>query len=489
MSQYRLSKTKILNGRQCPKRLYLQTHHPELAVETKGMQALFAQGNKLGQLARDLHPGGILIGHDDNLSMALKETTDLLANSPAKTFFEATFQHGGVLVRADLLHRGKMGLHMVEVKSSTSVKPHYLEDCAVQSWVVAGAGYPLEQVELACVDNRFVYQGGDDYRDLLQYENLTKEIKPLMKEVSRWVNDFQTMLTGPVPDIEPGKQCKEPNECPFLGHCVPPTDGYPVDMLPNKGKLAETLKAQGIMDIRQVPTEMLRNERHRRMQRVLLTGKPELAPEAAEEITCLKYPRYYLDFETIGFVVPRWIGTRPYAQLPFQWSCHIEQSDGSLTHAEFLGVSGDSPMRDFAESLIKTVGMSGPVLVYNAGFEKGRMNELAELFPDLAKPLRSIIERVVDLLPITREHYYHPDMDGSWSIKAVLPTIAPDLDYANLGEVKDGGMAQTAYLEIIDPATDKERRNTLIADLRRYCERDTLAMVRLAHFLEQRAIS
>jgi len=235
----------------------------------------------------------------------------------------------------------------------------------------------------------------------------------------------------------------------------------------------------------QAATEMLRNERQRRMQRVLLTGKPELAPEAADEIKQLAYPRYYLDFETIGFIVPKWIGTRPYAQLPFQWSCHIEQADGTLTHAEFLGVSGESPMREFAESLINAVGKSGPVLVYNAGFENCRMSELAEMFPDLAKPLEAIIARVVDLLPITREHYYHPDMDGSWSIKAVLPTIAPDLDYANLGEVNDGGMAQTAYLEVIDPATDKERRETLIADLLRYCERDTLAMVRLARFLGQ----
>lgn len=488
MTQYRLSKTRILNGRQCPKRLYLQTHHPDLEVKTDAMQAIFAQGHQLGQVARDLHPGGVLIEHDDNLSMALKETSDLLTSSPAKTFFEATFQHGGVLVRADLLHRGKKGPHMVEVKSSTTVKPYHLEDCAIQSWVVEGAGYPLEQVELAHVENTFVYQGGGEYSGLLKHVNLTKEIRSLMPEVPKWIADFQTMLAGSVPDIKPDKQCKEPYECPFMSHCVPQSDGYPVDMLPRNGKLAEKLKAEGITDIRDVPTERLSNERHRRMQRVLLSGKYELAPEASEEVSQLTYPRYYLDFETISFVVPKWVSTRPYAQIPFQWSCHIEQADGSLTHVEFLSVTGEAPMRDCAEMLVKTLGTSGAILAYKSSFETTRLKELAKMFPDLAKPLEDIISRVVDLLPITERHYYHPEMGKSWSIKSVLPTIAPELDYSNLGEVQNGGMAQTAYLEIIAPSTGKERRDMLITDLLRYCERDTMAMVRLTRFLEQGAL-
>jgi len=196
-------------------------------------------------------------------------------------------------------------------------------------------------------------------------------------------------------------------------------------------------------------------------------------------------PRFFLDFETISFGVPVWAGTRPYRQLPFQWSLHVECEGGGLEHREFLDTSGEPPMRACAESLLEALGDAGPILVYT-GFERARIDELAARFPDLAPALRAAAARLVDLHPIVREHYYHPAMMGSWSLKAVLPTIAPDLDYAQLDEVRDGEMAQTAYLEAISPQTAPERRAALRESLLRYCEVDTLAMVRLARFLEDR---
>lgn len=188
----------------------------------------------------------------------------------------------------------------------------------------------------------------------------------------------------------------------------------------------------------------------------------------------------------MAFVIPRWEGTRPWAtQVPFQWSCHIEYAPGKLRHDMFLDVTGDDPRRAFAESMIKALGDEGPVFVYNATFETGRITELAERFFDLAPALLTINERVVDLLPMARQHYYHPAMKGSWSIKAVLPTIAPDLDYNEL-EVGNGGDAQLAYAEIIHPDTPVERKSRLTEGLRQYCTLDTLAMVRLAWFFEGR---
>jgi hypothetical protein len=195
----------------------------------------------------------------------------------------------------------------------------------------------------------------------------------------------------------------------------------------------------------------------------------------------IPYPRHYLDFETISFVVPRWIGTRPFQQVPFQFSCHVESVPGEFAHHAFLDLSGASPLRSFVEALLQAVGTTGAVVVWNQSFEAGRIRELAEMFPQHAEALNSIIKRMVDLLPIYREHYYHPAMMGSWSIKAVLPTIAPDLDYANL-EVGDGGAAQEAYLRAISPDASDSERETLRQALLKYCERDTWAMVRLAQW-------
>ncbi|MBY0577910.1 MAG: DUF2779 domain-containing protein [Burkholderiales bacterium] len=202
-------------------------------------------------------------------------------------------------------------------------------------------------------------------------------------------------------------------------------------------------------------------------------------------LDALLYPRYYLDFETINFAVPRWAQTSPYrTQVTFQWSCHVEEEPGKIRHEMFLDVSGEDPRRASAERMIGTLGAEGPVFVYNQVFEKGRITELAELFPDLADELHALNGRIVDLLPIARAHYCHPDMKGSWSIKAVLPTVAPDLDYTAL-TVGNGGDAQEAFREILHPETQDERRNLLTEGLREYCKLDTLAMVRLAWFFQE----
>ena len=178
------------------------------------------------------------------------------------------------------------------------------------------------------------------------------------------------------------------------------------------------------------------------------------------------------------YAVPRWLGTRPFQQLPFQFSCHTQQRDDRFTHAAFLDVSGRSPLAHFVDALLDAVGRKGPVLVWNGKFEATRLRELAVQFPTKADALHAIIERMVDLLPIYRDHYYHRDMRGSWSLKAVLPTVAPELDYADLA-VGDGSEAQAAYREAIHPDTPEARREELKAQLLAYCERDTFAMTRL----------
>ena len=481
-----LSKSRILLNLQCPKRLWLQVNRPELAEVEEGSAARMATGNEVGEIARSLYPDGLLID-PEKLSEAVKQTREALTKSPCP-LFEATFEAEGVLIRADLLLPEDDGYRMAEVKSSTGVKDYHLADAAIQSWVCRQNGLPLPKVEIAHIDSSFIYPGDKNYRGLFAHADITKTINDLAPEVPTWIAAARNTLLGDEPNVPPGKQCNSPFDCPFISYCHPAVDpdAYPLEILPYGNKVAANLRAEGFHDLREVTEERLDNPKHRRVWRATVTGKQELDKEAGNILSGLPYPRHYLDFETIQFAVPRWAGTRPYAQIPFQWSCHTEDKDGTLIHQEFLACGTEDPRRQFAETLIAALGDTGPIIVYNAGFERGRMNELAAAYPDLAPALEAAIQRVFDLLPIARNHYYHPAMRGSWSIKAVLPTIAPELSYEGL-EVAHGGMAQEAFLQLLDPAFPKDRRTSLTAALLAYCERDTLAMVRIAHYFEHGA--
>jgi hypothetical protein len=264
-------------------------------------------------------------------------------------------------------------------------------------------------------------------------------------------------------------------------HCWPSAPEYPVQGLGGgKAKLGDLI-AEGIEDIRDVPVTRL-SEKQQWIQKVTRSGKAELLPGAGEFVASLEYPRYYLDFETISPAIPIWAGTRPYETLPMQWSCHYEPEPGVLKHADFLDLSGYPPMRMLAESLIRVVGKGGPVLMYTT-YERTVLNGLIERFPDLQAPLQAIIGRLVDLHPPTQQFYYHPAMAGSWSLKAVLPTIAPDMQYSELDGIQEGTAASEGYLEAILPDTSPERKEQLKEQLLRYCKFDTEAMVRLVQFL------
>ncbi|WP_426664473.1 DUF2779 domain-containing protein [Rhodanobacter aciditrophus] len=486
----RLSKSRIVSGLQCERRLWLETYRRDAMEIPAGSQAVFDTGNAVGELARQLYGPGLLIGHVDNTSRALAETAEALQRTGKRqTLFEAAFQHKDVLVRADVLRPVPGGYDLVEVKSSTSVKDYHLIDCAIQAWVIQNAGIPLRRVYLAHINTAFVYEGDGDYSGLLVVEDVTDSLADLREQVPAWVHRLQKVLRGDEPSVATGEQCSKPFECPFFEHCrvqEPKGPKYPVTILPRSAALIHALLGEGYVDLRKVPAGRLTNPIHQRIRHASVTGRPFLDPAVAGQLDGLGYPRHYLDFETINFAIPRWAGTRPYQQVPFQWSCHIEQRDGSLKEHAFLDLSGDDPTRNFAESLLRSLGTRGPILVYNKVFEAGRVVDLADWFPDLADALLALNERMVDLLPITREHYYHPAMMGSWSIKKVLPTVAPELDYDDLDDVADGGQAQLAYLEAIHPETPVDRRTTLDTALRRYCGQDTIAMVRLLQALAGR---
>ena len=313
-------------------------------------------------------------------------------------------------------------------------------------------------MQLAHIDNGFVYPGGGDYQGLFAIEDISDQVRARLPEVPDWVAQCRAALAGACPSREVGPHCHDPFGCPFLDYCTPPQPDYPVTLLPYGGGVAAELIAEGILDVRDIPEGRLSNSRHERIRAITVRGEAEVHPELVALLNSQPFPRAYLDFETVQFAVPIWAGTRPYEQLPFQWSCHIERADGQVDHREFSARAATTPCAPSPSPCCAPSATEGPVLIYSA-FERTILRGLQRRFPDLADALGAIIDRLVDLLPPMRRGYYHPDQHGSWSIKAVAPLIAPDVRYEDLDEVQEGGAAQTAYLELIDPSTSQERKD------------------------------
>jgi hypothetical protein len=481
-----LSKSRVQSGRQCHKRLWLELHEPKASRWSTSAQARLDEGTLFGDLARDLLGGGTLIAADHmHVDEALAETATLLAlpDTDAPMLFEPAFSHEGVCVRVDAFQRHGDHDTLIEVKSTTAVKTEHIWDCAIQTWVARGADRKVSCILHGHVDTRFVYRTEGDFEGLLKLVNITSEVEALVPRVPGIVEELKRVASGALPTTRTGGHCFEPYECPFLAHCraaEPPGPAFPIDLLPRAKAVIGRLAEAGYVDLCDVPEAEFQNTIHKRVVSVTRTGATFVSDELQSLLADIPYPRAYLDFETIAFVVPRWLATRPFQQLPFQFSCHTESSAGTIRHDAFLDVSGRSPLQGFVESLLSVVAGAEAVVVWNKGFEGTRLRELAERFPQHSAALLGIVDRMVDLLPIYRRHYYHRDMRGSWSIKAVLPTVAPDLDYRGL-DVADGGEAQKTYMQASDPKTAAGERERLRSHLLVYCERDTGAMVRLAH--------
>jgi hypothetical protein len=488
-----LSKSKLIAFRQCPKRLWLEIHRPTLRHDSAATQASFDVGNQVGEIARRLYDplnqGALINPQLEGYGPAFERSKALL--STAQPIFEAGFAAEGALAFADVMlpatDSGQRTWRMVEVKSSTSVKEYHKDDAAIQSFVARSAGVPLSSIALAHIDSKWVYPGDRNYQGLLVESDLTAEVFPRSSEVKEWIASAQqTVAMTSEPGIRTSRHCTAPFECGFLEYCrsQEPQAEFPVEWLPRvqSKALKALIECEGKSDLRDIPDDLL-NDRQRRVKQCTLSGDVYFdSVNAAADLANYQPPAFFLDFETIQFVVPIWKGTRPYQQIPFQYSLHHLSQSGDLHHLSFLDLTGNDPSKAFAESLIRDCGTEGPVFVYNAGFETARIRELGERFPELKQSLLAINERVFDLLKVAEQRYYHPSQHGSWSIKKVLPAIAPDLRYDALDGVQDGGMAMRAYLEAISPDTPEDRKVEIEKQLLSYCGLDTFAMVRLWQF-------
>ena len=457
-----LSKSKILAFRQCPKRLWLEVHRPELREDSASTETRFQTGYQVGDIAKRLYDpegtGAVIDVDAEGFDAAFARSAELLTGFRGPVF-EAGFRAGGALAFADVMlptsEYGQPAWRMVEAKSSTSVKDYHRDDVAVQAFVAQSAGVNLKSVALAHIDSSWVYPGNEDYRGLLVESDLTAEALTRSGEVKAWIEEAQRIVAPPAaPDIAVGAHCSAPFECGFCSYCIQghPQSEFPIAWLPRlSATKRKQLAEQGVDDLCGVPDDLLSDKQAMIKEHTLAKTVFFDAAGAAADLAPHGFPAYFLDFESIQFPVPIWKGTRPYQQIAFQFSLHTLGESGLLSQTAFLDLSGDDPSEPFANALIAACGETGPVFVYNAGFEKTRIRELAERYPALAGPLLGIHARVVDLYPIACNRYYHPRQQGTWSIKAVLPAIAPELGYDKLDGVADGGMAMDAFSEAIQP--------------------------------------
>lgn len=483
-----LSKSKIIAFRQCPKRLWLEIHKPDEAKISTQTQASFNIGHSVGEIARNIYDPqkkGILIDIEKEGFKEALARSQTLTNSDVP-ILEAGFSGNGLLAFADVMlpvdSNGKRVWKMVEIKSSTSVKEYHRDDIAVQSYVAQVSGFPLKTVSVAHIDSSWIYPGDGDYSGLLTEKDLTESTLSRTNEVEEWVKAARQTLAGDEPNVTTGDQCSTPFDCSFYEYCTRDVmkAELPISWLPRLSrKTATKLEEMGVIDLRDVPDSLL-NKSQKRVKKHTVENTTYFDVQSTSEILrAQSVPAYFLDFETINFAIPIWAGTRPYQQVPFQYSLHVLKQNGEISHSEFLDISGNDPSRSFSETLIDQCGKSGPIYVYNAGFEGARLRELAERFTDLSDALIVISSRLFDLLPLARNYFYHPAQHGSWSIKKVLPALVPELSYDNLEGVKDGGMAMDAFAEAIHPATKIGRKNIIQEQLLAYCKQDTLAMVKI----------
>ena len=473
-----------MSGSQCHLRLWYETHARELASEPDdNLQAIFATGHEVGELACKRHPGGHLIAHDHlHTDEALDETRRVLAAGTAPALFEPAFRHQGVLVRVDILERlPEGGWGLIEVKSATRLKDAFVLDAAVQLWVLRGAGLDVREAGVLTLDRDYVYEGGPlNLGALFRLHPVLDNATELLEAVGAQVLEMQSMLAGTeAPDISPGEHCFVPYACPFHAHCTRDAalPDHGIGELPwlTQNRKAQ-LEASNIDEIRDIPEDFPLNDLQRVVRQSVRDGAGLVHGDLQGHLASLKKPVRYLDFETFAPAIPRFVGTRPYDPIPFLFSVHVERGGGSLEQVDYLHAGSDDPRPRLAERLLDALGRTGTICTYSS-YERQVLRALAAALPERAAALGAVEARLFDLLPVVRNTTYHPAFRGSFSIKSVLPALVPESGYDDLS-IADGQTAAARYVAALDSDDSAERRRTF-EQLRAYCARDTLAMVEL----------
>ncbi|WP_461247915.1 DUF2779 domain-containing protein [Treponema sp. R6D11] len=485
-----LSKSKYCKGVQCPKILWMDEHMPEKCEEILN-QAILETGTAVGEAALQYFGEFEKVAFNFEKSKMIEQTSELI-KSGANIIAEASFSFNDNFCSVDILQKTSDGYNLIEVKSATDsekIKDIYLQDVAYQYYVATNAGINIKNAYIMRLNSNYIRQGDLDIKQLFVLTDCTSEILTLQDEVESNIIRIKLAAeskTEPAEGI--GARCKKPYECGYRNYCfrnLPENNVYDIGWRmfgTKKDKLYHSgiITFQDVMD--NIDNIHLTPNQINQILAVTNPGPPQIQKEQIQEfLDGLIYPLYHLDFETYQQPIPLFDGVYPYQQIPFQYSLHIQEENGNITHKEFLGKEGTDSRRELAENLCKDIGDAGTVLAYNMGFEKGRIDELITLFPDLILKLENINNRMQDLAyPFQAGLYYHRDMAGSWSIKKVLPALCgddPSLDYHALDLIHNGTEAMEAFANLHEKSPDEiaRTRTSLLA----YCKLDTLAMIKL----------
>jgi len=487
----KLSKTQYLKGLQCPESLWLEKYKKNILTdENSSQETIFDVGQQVGELACKLFPNGKKIPYENtNINEKISLTQQYLQNQ-VKNIYEATFEYEGVLVMVDILHINDDGsLEIYEVKSSTDVKNVYLDDASIQYYVLHGLEYEVKKTNIIYINNKYVRDEVLEIKKLFVIADISEEVMELQEQIPVHLKNFKMILQKEhEPEIDIGPQCFDPYFCNAIDYCwqhIPEYSIFDISRLRSDKKF--NLYYNNIITFQDIDDISLFSESQQIQIHSELTKKPIVNRRAIKEfLNTLNYPLYHLDFETFQQAIPEWRGISPYMQIPFQYSLHIEQQDGSLIHKEFLAQEGKDPRYELAKRLVADIPSDVTVLAYNMGFEKGVIRKLAAMFDDLETYLLSIHDNIKDLMiPFAKKDYYLPQMKGSYSIKYVLPALVPEMAeaYKELDGIHNGSEAMQTYAKLThmeDKAEVKRMREALL----KYCELDTLAMVKILEKLK-----
>ncbi|MBT6690519.1 DUF2779 domain-containing protein [archaeon] len=482
-----LTKSNYLLGLQCPKLLWVAKNDKQRMPEPdNSAKHNFMMGDIIGVLATKAFPGGIDLadlGFMENISKTKKAIKD------RETIYEAGIMVNNLFSRADvLLPVGENEWDIIEVKSATKVKDINIHDVSFQKYTYEKAGLKIRKCFLMHINNEYIKDGEIEPGELFVQTDITEKVDEYTEGIEERIeNMFKIIRAKKEKDTPIGIQCSEPYKCALKGECwknVPEGSVFEFYyMLKNK---CFELYNEGIIRLKDVPEDVKLNSNQQVQRRLAFDGGKHVDKlQIKNFLRNLKYPIYYLDFETIAPAIPKFNGMKPYQRIPFQFSLHTQSKTGKIKHISFLADGTSDPRPKFMQALRDNLKKRGSILVYNQGFEKGIMNESAVALPEFKGWYKDNIEpRVKDLLDVFRDFsYYDPKQKGSASIKAVLPVMS-DLKYSDL-EISEGMFASNEYERVTYGDVENSERLRVREDLEKYCELDTLAEVEIIKRLKE----
>ena len=484
-----LSKSTFLKGLQCDKALYLYKHHYNWQDKISEMQqSVFDRGHRVGELAQSLFPNGIDASPSSPraYAKALDYTRELIEES-VDVIYEAAFMYNEVLIYADILVRNGSKWKVYEVKSSTSVSETNINDISVQYYVMSNVGLEIEDISIIFINNEYIRSGVLDINKLFNIESLL----PFATENTDWIDEEifrlkKIVVQNSIPNVDIGLHCYDPYQCSFVGHCwnhIPENSVFDISRMYMTKKF--DLYDAGIVSLDDIPEDLILPKSQQLQVSSYKTGETIIDKGPIKEfLSEIEYPLFFIDFESFQPAVPLFDNSKPYQQIPFQYSLHYQKSkESKLEHKEFLAEAGVEPRIPFIEQLLLDTSSPGKIIVYNKSFEIMILNGIANDYPEYKTEIDHLIERVVDLIiPFQKKWYYSPDMQGSYSIKKVLPSLVPEMSYEGL-DISEGGSASIAYETLMDE-TDMIKIMEIRNNLLEYCKMDTLAMVEIFNKLK-----